>query len=448
MSTEPELWWYLDADCQCVGPVDKTAIIALFSNETVHGMTLFHPAGSQSAGPPSPDSIHWAPLADLPQLRNDIGAFSDSEHSPEPLDVYGLEAYQVPQASEMIAPPSAELHISRLPVPAMHADMPEGTIAMTSHASSTPGSGPDTYGAVERESKRMARKRKRAVARTRDRAQRTIYVKNVPKDATERELAEFFAKCGIVMPDAKTGRPSVTLYMSADAEGTGDARIIYAMEPSVENALMLLDGCPLRVGGSLMRITRAQFDAKEYWRKAVSEEASVDSAADGGTDPPPPKRHLPPPSARGQPSKVTGATHIVVREALGWADEGQHVGRSVRIVVLKHLFDPMDAELDYEAVREDLESGCRECGPFEKITIFKGNEEGVATVRFQDGNGARKCVERMHQRWYDRRQLVAEFYDGETDYRVRETEEQRKQRLAHWDKWLSGDEPDGNGTSD
>jgi RNA recognition motif-containing protein len=463
MSTEPALWWYLDADGQCVGPIDKRAVIALFYDETVHGMTLVHPDGSPHAAPPPPDSTQWAPLADMPPLRNAIGGFSDSDHSCELQEINGLDTYQlappsemiappsekIPPPCEMIAPPSAELHIRPRSVPATQGNLPEGTIVRTSHASSALGSGPDMSGAAERESKRILRRRKRAVARARDRAQRTIFVENVPHDATERELVAFFSKCGIVMPDARTGRPSVTLYLTVDAEGTGAARIIYAMEPSVENALLLLDGCPLRVGGSPIRLTRARFDENEYWGKAKSEQVLVRSTADGFPDPPPLKRHHSSPPARGQPAKMKGnATHVVVREALGWADEGQKVGRSLRIVVLKHLFDPNDPELDYEDVRADLESGCRECGPIEKITIFKGNSEGVATVKFEDGHGARKCVERMHQRWYDRRQLVAEFYDGETDYRVTETGEQRKQRLALWDKWLSGDEQDGNGADD
>lgn len=35
----------------------------------------------------------------------------------------------------------------------------------------------------------------------------------------------------------------------------------------------------------------------------------------------------------------------------------------------------------------------------------------------------------MSGRWYGGRQLEAEFYDGKTDYRYKETEEERKERI-------------------
>jgi len=39
------------------------------------------------------------------------------------------------------------------------------------------------------------------------------------------------------------------------------------------------------------------------------------------------------------------------------------------------------------------------------------------------------CIELMNGRWYGGRQLQAEFYDGKTDYRYKETEEEMKQRI-------------------
>jgi len=53
---------------------------------------------------------------------------------------------------------------------------------------------------------------------------------------------------------------------------------------------------------------------------------------------------------------------------------------------------------------------------------------------------AEKCIQVMNGRWFDGRQLVAEFYDGFTNYFVEESEEEKAVRDKEWAKWLEGND--------
>lgn len=269
----------------------------------------------------------------------------------------------------------------------------------------------------------------RALQSARDRAARSLYVTGVPEGADARELAQFFAKCGILMVDGRTGQPSVAIYEDGDGRRKGDARVTYAMPASVENALLLLDGVPLRDGGAALRVERVEYDeAKELARLAP---AGAAGSGEGAR-----KRQ------RSGPGLSGGAGgRAVVREALGWAEEDQTAGKgTMRMVVLRNMFDPAAPDCDYAALREDLERGCGSCGAIEKLHVFEGNADGVVLVKFQDGGGARRCIDVMHGRWYDRRKVDAEYYDGVTDYRVKETAAERAEREAKWQAWLGGED--------
>ena len=47
-----------------------------------------------------------------------------------------------------------------------------------------------------------------------------------------------------------------------------------------------------------------------------------------------------------------------------------------------------------------------------------------------------RCLEVMNGRFFAKRQLVAEWYDGVTNYKVKETEADQKRRLDSFGDWL------------
>lgn len=276
---------------------------------------------------------------------------------------------------------------------------------------------PDINIALLRERKRQSRKRARESRKRRRQVNTSVYVTGVPTDASEAELAAHFAKCGILLPSPESGKPRIKLYRDDQGQLKGDALVTYALEPSVENAVAILDGAPLRGSEAILQVQRASFDRKE------GEQEEKRQRVEGN-------------EKKGRPAF---RSRDFVAEALSWAEEGQEESRGSRIVILKNVFDPNDT--DYDILREDMQDGCEACGVVEKITIFERNAEGAVAVKFRTLESCIKCIELMNGRWYDRRKLTAEFYDGVTDYRYRETEEDRVARDKKWEQWLEQGEP-------
>jgi len=107
------------------------------------------------------------------------------------------------------------------------------------------------------------------------------------------------------------------------------------------------------------------------------------------------------------------------------------------------MFDPMEAKSDpnfYEDLRNDVEQECSKIGPVVSVKIMERNPEGVVAVKFSNAIAASKCIEVMNGRYFGGNKLSADFYDGYSNYFVQETEEDRKEREASWQKWLMGND--------
>jgi len=81
------------------------------------------------------------------------------------------------------------------------------------------------------------------------------------------------------------------------------------------------------------------------------------------------------------------------------------------------------------------------------VTVFERNRDGVVAVRFKAAADAARCVQTMNGRFFDRRRIEAFFFDGKTDYRYRESEEEQTHRMKEWRKFLGdeGSESDADG---
>jgi len=120
------------------------------------------------------------------------------------------------------------------------------------------------------------------------------------------------------------------------------------------------------------------------------------------------------------------------------------------------MFNPKDAE-GTEDFYEDLkgEVGAEtesKCGKIEKITVFEKNLDGVIAIRFDSALSAEKCIQLMNGRWFGGKQIECDYFDGVTDYRVRETEEEMEARLKAFSEWIEGSDQtttnDQNSTND
>lgn len=456
-----EQWWYVDGEKKTLGPVSTAELVSLFAAGDVDGLTLVADSETYAKGGGVDD---WRPLSEVPSLRSaavdaagdeeDESADEGEENGHELSRVKGnvagannvakaasvggergdaVRTYSQLSPSQMVAPESTPV------LPVGVEKQLEGQEAAKGDASTVGGDAkqPSVGDVVARDGKRISRKRQRTLQAARDRAARSLYVTGIAEDVDERDIASFFAKCGILMPDARTGQALIYLYKDETGRRKGDGRVTYAMEASVENALVLLDGVAVREGDQPISLERVSFD-EEKVLAGLNDESKGENVkakrqrADGGT---------------AVSSKLRRAGHVQVRDALGWAEEDLAEGRGLRMVVLRNVFDPKEG-VNYNLVRKDMEEGCGACGAVEKVTVFQGNADGVIIVKFRDGASARSCVELMNGRWYAKRKLSAEYYDGATDYRVKETAAQRGEREKDWAEWL-GDESDGDaGTHD
>jgi len=274
--------------------------------------------------------------------------------------------------------------------------------------------------------KRMEQKKKKRERWNEEAAKNntSVYFTGIPSDATEEEVAQFFSKCGILKVDPYSGKEKVKLYRDERGELKGDGVVTYALRPSVENALRVLDQTEFRLGtGTRIHLEPARFQLKgqEFVPRKVP-----------------------------NTSKPLFSTKQLIEQKTSWND-GVDDGRGLRIVILKNVFDPKEALSDpnyYEDIRVDMLEECSKLGEIEKLTVFERNPEGAVAVRFRSPAAAESCIELMNGRWYGGRQLQAEFYDGKTDYRYKETEEEMKQRIQKFEEWLGVDETADDGGVD
>ena len=262
-----------------------------------------------------------------------------------------------------------------------------------------------------------------------------IYVTGLPKDTNEEEVAAYFSKCGVIDLDPETQKPKVKLYRhKADQpEGRtvkGDASICYARAESVDLALQILDENLFR-DGAILSVQRAKFEKNAEYDESKSKNGKrVISEA---------KRKV---------------ARLAALQAVGW-DEGEN-GRiagglkGLRIIVLMNMFDPnefIDDENDekLKALEQSVHAECEEMGTVEKITIFSKHPAGVMIVKFAQPNAASDAVNKFNGQIRDNgnRKVRASYWDGVTDYTVRDEEKEAKdteKRLDEFGDWLENQE--------
>ena len=87
-------------------------------------------------------------------------------------------------------------------------------------------------------------------------------------------------------------------------------------------------------------------------------------------------------------------------------------------------------------MKEDIKEECSKHGEVELVAVFENNPEGVVTIKFADSVAAARCIEVMDGRFFAQKKITAFYYDGFTNYKVDESEEQKKLREAAWNKYL------------
>jgi HIV Tat-specific factor 1 len=97
-----------------------------------------------------------------------------------------------------------------------------------------------------------------------------------------------------------------------------------------------------------------------------------------------------------------------------------------------------DPDQFYEELEREVGLECQRIGgSIEKLTVFRDSPVGAIAVKFSNSHGAEACKEALHGRWFDLRRIECEYFDGITNYKVSQDEDDDEQkRLEDFGKWL------------
>ena len=253
-----------------------------------------------------------------------------------------------------------------------------------------------------------------------------VYVSGLPLDTNEDEVQQVFSRAGILDLDADTQKPKIKLYSTMDGHQRilkGDASLCFARPESIDLCIQLFHESPFRLDepASLITVERAKFEQRgeSYQKKAQSWQKRL-------------------------------VAKKAALQSIGWEDNednGRITGgiKGLTIIVLKHMFTSQQAADD--AVLEELERQIRtECltwGTVTKITIFASNPKGIVLVRFKEPTAATTAIENFNGRIMGDSKIEAHFWDGVTDYAVKNLEQElhhEEARLEEFGDWLESQE--------
>ncbi|XP_050302213.1 HIV Tat-specific factor 1 homolog [Anthonomus grandis grandis] len=247
-----------------------------------------------------------------------------------------------------------------------------------------------------------------------------VYVSNLPTDISEQEFIDFMQKCGLVMRDPVSGHFKVKLYREP---GTGylkgDALCTYIKVESVELALKLLDGYEFK--GKIINVERARFEMKGEYDPKLK------------------------PKMRKKKDKLKLKKQQ--EKLFDWRPEKKENEKSKheRVVIIKNLFDPTIFDKDVGLIlefQEDLREEAGKIGEVRKVLLYDRHPEGVAQITMASPEEATQVVTVLNGRWFMKRQLTAEIWDGKTKFKIAETDSEINQRLEKWDKFLEQEDGD------
>ncbi|KAF5303935.1 hypothetical protein FQA39_LY01720 [Lamprigera yunnana] len=245
-----------------------------------------------------------------------------------------------------------------------------------------------------------------------------VYVTNLPLSLTEEEFVEFMQKCGLVMRDLSTGKMKVKLYTDAETKAfKGDALCTYIRIESVNLALQLLDGSDLK--GNKVKIERAKFQMKGTFDPKLK-----------------PKKRK---------KKEVEKLKKMQEKLFDWRPE-KMIGERAKhekVVVVKNVFESSMFDVDVSLILEfqqDLREECGKCGTVKKVIIYDRHPEGIAQVNMKEPEEADAVVQLLNGRWFGKRKITAEIWDGRTKFKIAETDSQITQRIENWGKFLEGEE--------
>jgi len=407
-------WYWEDQYREKQGPVNKPELIMMLEREKIADQTLVWKAGMDD----------WVTLHEAlfgRKVEQSVAPVAKDENEEENVEDIRHRLVKEVALTEECDPNSkvlgtvAQLTIVKI-LEAKDERVKVEAPKLTGWCKAEDEDGP----LIERvKAKDLVKKRKRKKKRKwKDVQAPAVYVQGFPPDITVKEIEEYFKKCGNIKRDILTGHLKIKLYEDPETKKPKGDGVVHFFQPeSVLLAVKLLDGADIRPGVKI-QVSPAEFKQKGDYKAKKKQ-------------------------------KLTKAQRNVMREvykaysSVSWEEDPDKVAPQLRIVILKGMFtleevaDAPSPEYFYETLKLEVGMECeRVGGVVEKVTIFKNTPEGIIAVKFAKPSGSAACIDVMNNRWFARRRVECVYWDGETDYRVKETEEEEEARLEAFGKEL------------
>ncbi|KAG0002950.1 hypothetical protein BGZ80_003503 [Entomortierella chlamydospora] len=261
----------------------------------------------------------------------------------------------------------------------------------------------------------------------------SVFVTGLPIDTDIDEVVSVFKKGGVFLEDEK-GNPKIKLYTDSEGRRNGEGLVTYLRHESVALAIDLLDDTEYRPGVERGRIRVQQAQFKEKEKPAAPASLSEDQ------------------------KKKVQKKYQKLEKKLDWFEDDENLVKAEKwnkVCILKHMFTIQELEADPTLLldlKEDIREECEKVGEVTNVIIYDRHPEGVVSVRFKEKESAELCVRLMSGRFFAGQKVEAEIYDGHTRYEVHkskeELEEEEKQRLDRYAKWLETEEQNSNKEKD
>ncbi|UZJ54784.1 hypothetical protein CBS101457_004104 [Exobasidium rhododendri] len=261
----------------------------------------------------------------------------------------------------------------------------------------------------------------------------SLFVSGLPLDCTKEEIANTFSRYGVLNED-DAGETRVKMY--ADEKTgmfKGEALVTYFKPDSVALAIRLLDESCLRAADGktvpVMRVQQAEF--------GNNAEGSELAKADHATGP------YQTPANNGQQKTRTEAEKRKAQKRFAkmnnkltdWKSDSSdseddkressslglsRVNTNVRQVCLRRMFTLAEIDEDPSLMldlKDDVREECETLGKVTNIVLWDKEPDGIMTVRFGSHGAALACVQKMNDRFFAGRQVIAHLLEGKPRFK-------------------------------
>eukprot|EP01083_Nonionella_stella_P025007 68871_1 len=237
---------------------------------------------------------------------------------------------------------------------------------------------------------------------------KSIYVTGLPMDISAYELEDFFKKAGVIATDIyEKGKKMICVYKK------GNALITYHQAVSVKLAMDLLDETEIRNGYPVhVEVSHRRKKRKKKRKENGQNEETL--------------------------KKLYG-----VESQLTWNDDIEATLPKLNWIVLQNVWTVTQrnewscpSPSFFEALEKEVLEEMNKIGPIDKYELYEDNPKGIIRIKYKFSPHAAQCIKQMNRRYFDGNIIDCFYWDGTTEYSVRETAQEQRQRFENFQKYM------------